>query len=124
MCLVSAQKAIDEGKTPAIQIADRDWNDVSTATRIKMEPPTKVWNIARDWVKHSNPQESFDGQTFCLRTMFTGFMVDASNIMTFESVGNMSSDVKYSIEFWIFKPKENGEQVYNHQVLQWKFNYY
>ena len=43
--------------------------------------------------------------------MFTGFMVDASNIMTFESVGNMSSDVKYSIEFWIFKPKSNGEQV-------------
>ena len=44
--------------------------------------------------------------------MFTGFMVDASNIMTFESVGNMSSDVKYSVEFWIFKPKSNGEQVY------------
>ena len=40
--LVSAQKAIDEGKTPAIQIADRDWNDVSTATKIEMQPPTKV----------------------------------------------------------------------------------
>ena len=42
LCLVSAQKAIGEGKTPAIQIADRDWNDVSTATKIKMEPPIKV----------------------------------------------------------------------------------
>ena len=56
-------------------------------------------------------KDSFDGQTFCLRTMFTGFMVDASNIMKFESVGNMSTDIKYSIEFWIFKPKSNGEQV-------------
>ena len=60
--------------------------------------------------------------------MFTGFMVDASNIMTFESVGNMSSDVKYSIEFWIFKPKSNGEQVFLHLIhniirLLWQQNY-
>ena len=46
--------------------------------------------------------------------MFTGFMVDDSNILKFEAVGNMSSDKKYSVEWWIFKPKETGEQVYNH----------
>ena len=39
---VSAQKAIEEGKTPAIQIAARDWNDVSRATKIELDAPIKV----------------------------------------------------------------------------------
>ena len=43
--------------------------------------------------------------------MFTGFMVDASNIMKFQGGGNMTSDVKYSVEFWIFKPKSKTQQV-------------
>ena len=36
-------------------------------------------------------------------------MVEASNIFSF--AGKMSLDVKYSVEWWIFKPKKNGEQV-------------
>ena len=45
--------------------------------------------------------------------MFTGFMVDDSNILTFEAVGKNPSETKYSLEWWIFKPKVNGEQVKN-----------
>ena len=41
--------------------------------------------------------------------MFRGFMVEASNVFSFE--GEMSSEVKYSVEWWIFKPKKSGEQV-------------
>ena len=43
--------------------------------------------------------------------MFSSFMADDSNIFGFEGVGNMSSDVKYSVELWIFKPENNGQQV-------------
>ena len=49
--------------------------------------------------------------------MFTGFMVDDSNILKFEAVGNMSSDRKYSVEWWIFKPKGTGEQVMQSSIL-------
>ena len=34
-----------------------------------------------------------------------------SNIMKFEGGGNNTSDVKYSVEFWIFKPKSKKQQV-------------
>ena len=54
-------------------------------------------------------QTLFLGQTFCIRVMFRGFMVEASNVFSFE--GEMSSEVKYSVEWWIFKPKKSGEQV-------------
>jgi hypothetical protein len=54
--------------------------------------------------------------------MFSGFMVDASNIFSFEGLGDTASGMKYSIEWWVFKPKKNGEQVkfyiYNHFVYQ------
>ena len=43
--------------------------------------------------------------------MFSGFMVDASNIMRFEGVGNLSSNMEYSMEFWIFKPTTLSQQV-------------
>ena len=56
-------------------------------------------------------QSPFLGQTFCFRTMFTEFMVDASNILQFEGFSNVTSDIKYSMEFWIFKPKSYGQQV-------------
>ena len=57
-------------------------------------------------------QRSFTGQTFCIRVMFNGFMVDASNIFSFSGAKDMSvSKVKYSVEWWVFKPKNNGKQV-------------
>ena len=43
--------------------------------------------------------------------MFSGFMVDGSNILKFEGVGNVISNEKFAVEWWIFKPKENGQQV-------------
>ena len=43
--------------------------------------------------------------------MFTGFMVDASNIFTFRGIGNLTADLDYSIEFWIFKPTTDIEQA-------------
>ena len=42
--------------------------------------------------------------------MFTRFMVDASNILSFKSESE-NSNLKYSLEFWIFKPKPSGKQV-------------
>jgi hypothetical protein len=38
-------------------------------------------------------------------------MVDDSNILGFEGGGNSTSEVKYSVEWWIFKPEKNGQQV-------------
>ena len=43
--------------------------------------------------------------------MFSGFMVDASNILSFKGEDNMFMNVKYAVQLWIFKPKETGEQV-------------
>ena len=43
--------------------------------------------------------------------MFSFFMVDDSNIMAFEHLGNLSSNVKYAVEWWVFKPEKNGQQV-------------
>jgi hypothetical protein len=37
--------------------------------------------------------------------------VDASNILRFEGVGDMSPDVMYAVEWWIFKPQKTGQQV-------------
>ena len=47
------------------------------------------------------------GQTFCIRVMFTGFMLDASNIIKFEKPGIKT----ISMEWSIFKPQKNGQQV-------------
>ena len=38
-------------------------------------------------------------------------MVDASNILRFEGNGAQSLDSQYSVEWWIFKPKNSGQQV-------------
>ena len=38
-------------------------------------------------------------------------MVDASNILRFEGVGNVDVDIKYAVELWIFKPQKSGQQV-------------
>ena len=49
------------------------------------------------------------GQTFCLRVMFTGFMLDASKIIKFEDPGMKP----ISFEWSIFKPQKSGKQVSN-----------
>ena len=38
-------------------------------------------------------------------------MVDDSNIFGFEGGENTKDDAKYSVEWWIFRPEENGQQV-------------
>ena len=37
-------------------------------------------------------------------------MVDDSNIFTFISPADLSSDIKYSLEWWVFKPEIDGKQ--------------
>ena len=49
--------------------------------------------------------------------MFSGFMVDASNIMKFEAAQNFDSSAKYSVEWWIFKPSMDNKQV-KHLFMQ------
>ena len=39
---VDMQREIEEGKSPAIQISDRIWNDESSGVSFKMEPPTGI----------------------------------------------------------------------------------
>ena len=58
-----------------------------------------------------NFQEPFIGQTFCVRMMFSGFMVDASNIFRFEGAGESNSSSEYSLEWGIFKPAADKQQV-------------
>ena len=58
-----------------------------------------------------NFQEPFIGQTFCVRVMFSGFMVDASNIFRFEGAGESNSSSEYSLEWGIFKPAADKRQV-------------
>ena len=42
--LVSMPKEIDQGKSPAIRVFERTWNDESTALEITMKSPTEVSN--------------------------------------------------------------------------------
>ena len=43
--------------------------------------------------------------------MFTGFMVDASNLLKFGRKHDSFTETA-SVEFWIFKPQKNGQQVH------------
>ena len=56
-------------------------------------------------------KKKYDGQTFCTRAMFTAFMSDASNIMTFSGEVDVQDTVGYSVELWVFKPEKSGKQV-------------
>ena len=44
-----------------------------------------------------------------MRAMFTAFMGDASNVMSF--YGDVDKSVGYAVEWWIFKPQQSGQQV-------------
>ena len=43
--------------------------------------------------------------------MFTAFMSDASNIMSFYGDVNVEDGVGYAVEWWVFKPQKSGKQV-------------
>ena len=43
--------------------------------------------------------------------MFTAFMDDAANIMSFYGDVDVADSVGYSVELWVFKPKKSGQQV-------------
>ena len=45
--------------------------------------------------------------------MFTAFMSDASNVMSFYGDPEDDEGVGYSVEFWVFKPRKSGQQVLN-----------
>ena len=92
--LASMPSEVKKGKFPAIHFIKRVWNDESKGVHIKMDPPPNVRNITKAKIIHIVLQEPFIGQTFCIRVMFGGFMVEASNIFSFE--GEMSGEVKYS----------------------------
>ena len=54
-----------------------------------------------------------------MRAMFTAFMGDASNVMSF--YGDVDDSVGYAVELWIFKPQKSGQQVIKFSVnnVQW-----
>ena len=43
--------------------------------------------------------------------MFTAFMGDASNVMSFYGDVDVNGGVGYAVEWWIFKPQKSGKQV-------------
>ena len=43
--------------------------------------------------------------------MFTAFMGDAANIMSFFGDVDGDDSVGYAVEWWIFKPQKSGRQV-------------
>ena len=43
--------------------------------------------------------------------MFTAFMNDAANLMSFYEDMDIDGSVGYAIELWVFKPKKSGQQV-------------
>ena len=51
------------------------------------------------------------GQTFCIRSMFTVFMVDASNMFKFQGFSNETTETSFDVELWIYKPRADGKQV-------------
>ena len=46
-----------------------------------------------------------------MRAMFTAFMGDASNIMSFYGDVNVKGGVGNAVEWWIFKQEKSGQQV-------------
>ena len=43
--------------------------------------------------------------------MFSAFMSDASNIMSFSGDVDVENSVGYTVELWVFKPQKSGKQV-------------
>ena len=111
ICLASMKKEIKEGKSPVIRYADRTWNDKSSGVNVTMDAPLMVCKYFYEWLIIGIVQTNFLGQTFCIRSMFSSFMVDDSNIFAFEGGRNSSMKMKYSIDWSIFKPEKNGQQV-------------
>ena len=49
--------------------------------------------------------------------MFTGFMGDASNIMSFYGDLDVEDGVGYGVELWMFKPQKSGKQVIINRIV-------
>ena len=45
--------------------------------------------------------------------MFTAFMDDAANILSFYGNLDVDNNVGYAVELWMFKPRKSGRQVNN-----------
>ena len=45
--------------------------------------------------------------------MFTAFMDDAANILSFYGDLDIDHNVGYAVELWMFKPRKSGRQVSN-----------
>ena len=105
---------LKEGEVPILLISDRKWNDDSIAVSVWLGHQQEVTFPATFVIIClCFLQKKHDGQTFCVRTKFTAFMSDASNIMSFYGEVNVKGSVGYSVELWIFKPQPTGQQVIN-----------
>ena len=51
--------------------------------------------------------------------MFTAFMDDAANILSFYGNLNVDNNVGYAVELWMFKPRKSGRQVNNSWNYTW-----
>jgi hypothetical protein len=49
--------------------------------------------------------------------MFTAFMGDSSNIMSFYGHVDVNDSVGYSVEWSVFKPQKSGQQVKQSNVF-------
>ena len=56
-------------------------------------------------------QNNNDGQTFCVRVMFDGFLADSAVIFKFKAAMGSSLGFKYDMDFRIFRPQEAGQQA-------------
>ena len=110
--------AIEEGRIPAIRVFHRAWYDEHVAANIIMEPPKKVTRQGYFKIFPNHYfQRPFTGQTFCVRVMFTEFRVDASNIFLFEGAGKSNLSADYSLEWGIFKPAADNQQVWLYTIF-------
>ena len=94
-----------------INVADRTWNDNSIAATldIKLLPVSCSYRYA--CIHAFFLQKQYNGQTFCIRVMFTAFMSDASNIMSFYGEKDMNDAAGHAFELWMFQPQKSGQQV-------------
>ena len=49
--------------------------------------------------------------------MFTAFMDDAANIMSFHGDVDVEDTVGYAVELWIFNKQKSGQQVHRDNCI-------
>ena len=100
-----------DGEVPVINVLDRKWNDDAISSKLELTLPVEVKSLYYSFFSPNLSQKRYDGQTFCMRAMFTAFMGDASNIMSFYGDVDVVDSVGYAVEWWVFKPQRSGQQV-------------